>query len=323
LSCAACDVKLSSTSPRRIFLTGLATMVSSVALAIASTTFFVAVILGGLLSRYITAISTRWLQCSNAFCGGVILSVALVHMLSENSEALKDVGTAMSKALGGEEDEAVPVGFFLAGFGFLIVLCIERLTGQGCDTDRVVDPQGKQSKSAKDASDVESQPETDTQSQEKMAPFGEGKDNDAELAGVITWVGIMLHSSVEAVATGASRDDASLFVLMSAVLAHKGFAAFAVANGLRYAGKARFWSLMTALALTGPLGIALGAFLTEDLEGHSSAALQCFAAGTLLAIGVDHMLLPSLSALDGPSKHARLLLAFAAFFAMSLLAVWA
>lgn len=43
-----------------------------------------------------------------------------------------------------------------------------------------------------------------------------------------------------------------------------------------------------------PLGILLGHLVASSLEGPRSAALQCFAAGSLLSVAVYDMLLPAL-----------------------------
>jgi len=291
-------------------------MVSTAAIHVACISFFAAAIVGAMLARFLVGVSAHRIQASNAFCGGVILSVALVHMLSENASGLDEVGAALSRSLGGDEEEPLPVGFFFAGCGFLLMMLIESCTGKSCNPNLVMD-KGLPTKMSS-TGDVEAKLEiADTKSQEEKIQC------DRFMFGIVTWVGIALHSSIEAVATGASQDDASLFVLMSAVLAHKGFTCYAVGSALEGTSTARFWTLMTILALTGPLGIIFGATLNADFEGPTSAALQCVASGTLLAIGIESMLLPSLFSSDKRSQFGNFTLAFFGFTTMSLLAVWA
>merc|ERR1711879_764096 len=99
-----------------------------------------------------------------------------------------------------------------------------------------------------------------------------------------------------------------------------GFAAFAVGAsllGIRKAkGIATWWTLVIIFALTGPVGLAMGAIFRSSFEDAVPAAfLQCLAAGTLLAVGITDMVMPALEDI-GVWKKRKLVAAFLGFFCM-------
>jgi len=356
-------------------------------LSMAAGAFFASAILGAALARVLARLYGNWVKYANAFCGGVLLSVALVHMLSENAAELEDFGKALSRALGGDSDEAFPIGYFLSGTGFLAIVSIDRLLvgheaenpssqdvvkGSGSVEERVVaqevraemEPQQPSQQNDEDDDEIKAAarpaaavrdcklsdtidleanrqegklpPHADAgaevQQAQQLQPYEQEqsletsdtnsvavKVRKGRLFGVATWFGITIHSSIEAVVTGGSRDDSSLLMLMLVVLTHKVLTSFAIAVALRDVNKKVWLTLIITFALTGPIGILFGATYVSNLEGEQSAALQCLASGTLLAIGIDSMLLPSLK----DKSCGAFTCAVVAFCAMSTLAAWA
>jgi len=281
---------------------------------LASIGYFVVALAGGAAVLKITGVSPKWMQFCNAFASGVLIGVALCHMLAENAEMLEGWGLDFSKALGGEGDEAFPLGNALAGCGFFLLVGIEYLLGGGHDhkMETARGPSALENGNGHEEANGEDKP---------IAPELKGSD----AGGIATLIGVTIHSFIEGIATGAAASTDAFGVLVLAVLLHKGFAAFAVAASLSDMLKRSlclWWCLVIFFALTGPVGIALGVLLEANIEGAKSAALTCLAAGTLLAVGITEMLMPALEDI-GEWKKRKLFAAFFGYAAMSLLAVWA
>jgi len=327
-------------------------------LATASTCFFAATIAGAGLAKVVTRIPGNLVTYANASCGGILMSVAIVHMLSESAGELEGVGKTLNRALGGEGEEPFPVGFLLCGIGFLFITAVERLIiGQHLEEDIIQESEGSVSNvpprldeaTQDDIKHAEPQPsvprpaildlEANCHSDGKqfssfktMSSFRTACERRTDMddlddkvrrkqiiVGTAAFFGISAHSIIESIATGGSRDQASLLMLMSAILAHKVLTSFAVSVALRYVSYRSWMMMILAFALSGPLGISIGALFASNLEGEQTAALQCLASGTLLAIGVDSMLLPSL---DGKAFKS-FVCAGVAYLSMSALAAWA
>jgi len=118
----------------------------------------------------------------------------------------------------------------------------------------------------------------------------------SSLGGLGTLIGMCLHAFPEAMAMGAQQDAGSMAVLILAVGFHKFSASFAVASSLRgicNGSQCAWWTLSMVFVAMGPLGMGVGALVADTLEGPALSALLMFAAGTLMAVGILEMLLPS------------------------------
>jgi len=334
-----------ASSERALFRSIPHAMADVQSLLAASTCFFAATLLGAVLAKTVEKIPGNSVSYANAFCGGMLLSVAIVHMLSESASELEGLGKTLNVALGGEGEEPFPVGYLLCGAGFLFIIAVERLVIGGHHEE------DSTQESEKAVSDVPPQSTNDDLeanrnvelpplenadyaaaniSYDKSRSFTgllprslslltpEVPRNKQNLVGMATFLGISAHSTIESIATGASPDQASFFMLMTAILAHKVLTSFAVGVALR-AVSLRLWMLMIlAFAMSGPIGIVIGASFASNLEGEQTAALQCVASGTLLAIGLDSMLLPSLD-----KKANSFMFAVVGYMSMSALAAYA
>jgi len=109
------------------------------------------------------------------------------------------------------------------------------------------------------------------------------------LAGIL-----VIHALIEGAALGVSTSAATLSILFLAIVAHKGSESFALAVILN---RSRL-SLLTIVGIAGlfacmtPLGIGIGAILTENLAWKNGALLtagfNAFAAGTFLYMSTLH-----------------------------------
>eukprot|EP00931_Biecheleriopsis_adriatica_P006938 TRINITY_DN108281_c0_g1_i1.p1 TRINITY_DN108281_c0_g1~~TRINITY_DN108281_c0_g1_i1.p1 ORF type:complete len:291 (+),score=58.36 TRINITY_DN108281_c0_g1_i1:42-914(+) len=290
-------------------------MAAAALVAVAALIYFLTALAGGLAVIYISGLSLRWKQLCNALAGGVLIGVALCHMLADSLEGVESWGKAISKALGGDPDDAYPIGLALAGCGFFLVVGLEYLLGGHSHGES-----HSTEKKAQGMEALESGSECTSDESEVAADGGDGG-----IVGIATLVGLTIHSLIEGVATGAAESDDTLSVLVLAVVLHKGFAAFAVSTSLvelRKRRKALWWALVVFFALTSPVGIAIGAILTSQFPPTLSAFLQCLAAGTLLAVGIGDMIYPAFEDI-GVWKRRKLFAAVFGFFSMALLAVWA
>lgn len=137
-----------------------------------------------------------------------------------------------------------------------------------------------------------------------------------------------IHSFITGAALGISATFAAGWVILVAIVAHKGCESFALMSNMR---KAHYRPLSLRLnllffSMVTPLGVLMGQIASQALSGHSSAILtaffSAFAAGTFLYIGTKHSLHTHQHRDDSYSQWQHLLASLAGMFAMGLIAVW-
>jgi len=318
----------------------------------------------------LTRIPSEWIAVSDAMSGGVLLSVAFCHMLSESAHSLDDWGIRARASMGacsldedGELDaqcEPFPAGLALALLGLLVTVAISGgrphdhksqddafaplpLTGSptqaglspvvlGAADDAAEDEAeddgergsmvvSKAAPSAAQSKPAQTEPGIDAILLEVLQPVLGPLVSEcgvSSTAGFGTLVAMSVHSTIEGLAVGASSTaELGFFVLL-----HKYCASFVVGSGLRLQeAKCRKRCIM-AFALSGPASVLLGMLYVSLLPGPTAGALSCFAAGTLIAIALTDMLLPSLQ--RHPERSLMMVSASAVGAGcMTLLAVWA
>lgn len=120
--------------------------------------------------------------------------------------------------------------------------------------------------------------------------------------GVAAFVGLAIHGLIEGIALGSSLVLPPLaFLVLVAILAHKGPSGFALTSILKLAGKSKKQIILfsVGVSLSGPLGLGL-AFLFIQNQDYSFAAgaLLALSAGTFVYIGACD-LLPEIHRADG------------------------
>lgn len=310
--------------------------------ALCAAGLFIFGLVGTSAARVVKGTLPNLMALCNAVAGGVLIGVAVVHMLSENSEQLEGWGKQMMPAFGvncEESCDAFPLGFALFVAGAFLILAIE-VCGAGSGHSHghshgVQDKAGEyhgahhhdnetSDDDARAASNDDSEDSADIVSdvvpRTRTARIA-GK-TAASVVSASTAVGVSTHSFIEAAAMGSSTQLGPFLSLLFAVLLHKGFTAFAVGSALAAQESRWVWMLGSLFySIAAPSGIVTGILLTK-LEGPVSAALQCFAAGTLLTIGMTDMLLPSVSMEDASQRRCNLAASFAAATATTSLAAW-
>eukprot|EP00668_Euglena_longa_P032023 GGOE01041306.1.p2 GENE.GGOE01041306.1~~GGOE01041306.1.p2 ORF type:complete len:315 (-),score=92.53 GGOE01041306.1:291-1211(-) len=199
---------------------------------------------------------------ANAFAGGVFLAVGVCHLLPDAVEELSTLRPDLNGRF--------PVAFLLFILGYTVVLAVDRVLfsahtapGHGFHTGSFDRPL------------LHAEPVHD----------GAG----AHTAGYVLLLALSLHGATEGTALGLQDDAEAVFPLLVAIVAHKW--AEALALGISFAStgmdRQRATVLLTAFALSSPLGIALGMALTAVLSPLAVACSLAMAAGSFLYIGAS------------------------------------
>jgi len=288
--------------------------------AISAILLFIMSIVGCFLPLKIKEISDSLMKVGNAFAGGILIATALCHMLGDANEDLEDAGIAINAVLNGvpkaQMDDAFPLGFFLCILGFFMVVLIEV----------VLDPHGPDGHGhghGENVKDIEGG--GGSQASLTGRSFSSNVVKNASVAGFAALVALLVHSCIEGLASGATSDPDQAVAITVAIMCHKFFAAFGLGSSLlplKYEGRTCAW-LASNLAFSAatPLCMAIGAALEHGLEGTAVAVVTALAAGSLLAVGINEMLIPSLTDANHPVLNC--IVAILAACAMSLLAAWA
>merc|ERR1740129_937571 len=175
--------------------------------------------------------------------------------------------TIVSRRLhGGEEGECepYPIGMALVCLGFFFMLFIEELFPH------------EHVENNPHASDDEASSEDEGRKNTKRKALTKVSSDD----GCGTWLGLMIHSTIEGFAIGGVGDP----VVMASIAFHKFFAVFAASSTLMSCHSCCWFTAVLVLALSGPVAAVIGMVVSESLgERPICSALQCFAAGTLLS----------------------------------------
>lgn len=296
---------------------------------------------GGLSSKLVSSLSPKWMDLANAVAGGVVVSVALVHMLGEASEGLDDWSLSLGALFAGggegepagnetapadparrlhgdEEPPMLPLGNMLLFAGFFLILFVEQFFGGHAHAvNREPDAGGACASGEYASSDDES--DSDEASGGPKRDKVEVVHRSEVVTACSVLSGIFLHSFLEGIAAGV----AASLVILGAIMVHKFFAAFAVGSALLPAVEPRWWWIGNVLfALSGTVGIFLGEGLAEALEGPATDALICLAAGSLLCVGVTDMIMPGISG-GGQWGKRKVIASFLAALIVAFAGLWA
>lgn len=158
-----------------------------------------------------------------------------------------------------------------------------------------------------------------------------GEGNAGAASALILLVVLSFHSILAGAALGAEDSAANSIVLLLAVLAHKGSAAFALASDLmrqppagRPGTPGSVWGPLVMFALMTPLGILLGTGLQEILAGDaariSEAVFDAFAAATFVYVATLEIIGPEFR--SDARSGTKLGALTAGLAVMALVALW-
>jgi len=187
----------------------------------------------------------RHLHWGNAFSGGVFFGVGLLHMIPDALEHFKNFAP----------DFQFPIIFFIAGFGFIFILFLEKVVAGGQEgIGRLLG----------------SRP---------LYPF--------MLALILS-----IHSLIAGSVLGLEDTLVESFAIFLAIIAHKSAAAFALGVSLQRADLStkRFIYIILFFSLMTPIGILLGAyfstFFSSSVDSVLESIFDALAAGTFLYVAI-------------------------------------
>lgn len=158
---------------------------------------------------------------------------------------------------------------------------------------------------------------------ESLAPDGAG--GEATYPALLMVI-LSIHSVITGIALGIENLHTQALVLLLAVLAHKGTAAFALGAAMLGDGSRRVALVprIVTFSLTTPLGILLGSLMAEAFAGGGEvrfeAVFDAMAAGTFLFVSIFEILYREFRVTTRlPARLAALLLGY---LLMALVAVW-
>lgn len=137
-----------------------------------------------------------------------------------------------------------------------------------------------------------------------------------------------IHSFITGATLGISATFAAGWIILIAIIAHKGCESFALMNNMR---KSQYHSLglrviLMSFATITPIGILFGQVTSGILANYSSevltAVFSAFATGTFLYIGSKHSLHTHQHREDSYSQWQHMMASLSGMLAMGIIAVW-
>lgn len=207
-----------------------------------------------------------------------------------------------------ESSTGFPLSFFLAGLGYLVVTAAESSVAK-------LSPQREEDG---DALLINASVSEKDDASAQRSPFSPG---------LLFLAALSFHSFFEGLAIGVEPNVDAGFPVLIAILAHKGFAAFALANAL---AKAQFivsstsaFTYMGCFSLVTPIGIAVGLGLSEGIDpGSWVGGITAFCAGTFLYVGLVEMIHRDVHANSSMAMWKKLFALAMGYGGMSTLATW-
>ena len=163
-----------------------------------------------------------------------------------------------------------------------------------------------------------------------------GGEEEAILSGVsargeltlayVLALALSVHSLIAGIALGADDRRSEFLVLLLAILAHKGSAAFALGVSLHRAGLNRrnYLGILLVFCMMTPLGLVLGTLVSEGLHGSGAQLLigvfDALAAGTFIYVATMDILPRELTGQGG--FFAPFCLFGFGMGVMALVAIW-
>ncbi len=231
-----------------------------------------------------------WLSLGNCFAGGVILAAGFVHLL----------GDAASGYAAAYPQDDFPWPFAIAAASFVSILAIERVLPR--------------------------------------IPAGDRSGGDPEAAALVAAAAggvfpylllltLSIHSLIAGLALGTQTSSSGFAIVLVAILAHKGSAAFALGVSMHRAEipRRRATPLIAGFAVMTPIGVLAGILLTSLASSAAEAAFEIWfdaiAAGTFIYIGaLDIIREEFIPARNG--RRRRFIATGVGLLVMTLVAIW-
>jgi len=179
-----------------------------------------------------------------------------------------------------------------------------------------------------------------------------GEDGDARqpIYPLVLLVVLSIHSVIAGIALGIEPEVAASLLVMTAILFHKGSAAFALMVSVQAAGadRRRLRRVLTIFVVMTPLGIMLGALASGIFQGDAALLVEgsfnALAAGTFIYVAILDVIDAEMTRTDDRIAHfvrssllgeddvpmpekdtdriAKFVLIFVGLISMAVLALW-
>ena len=230
-------------------------------------------------SREKTASVISYLNC---FAGGVFLGTAMLHLLAESEEQVKEVlETSNSTAA------EYPITEVTISGGFFLILVVEvivtRIMQQGHVESNATDTNVIQFKNKSEHAQQLHAPGVHDHGISEII-----KENSSTLRAVILVLALSLHMIFEALAIGIQETEDQVWTLLLAVSLHKCIVAFGVGQETKQVIKSarKFIAFIVMFAIVASFGIPIGLVVTNNYDDDSLVVgiLQSLATGTFFYV---------------------------------------
>ena len=292
-----------------------------------------------------------YITCGILFSAGVLLAGGFVHMLNDSNEDFLDAGV-----------DNFPWAFAISGVTVACLMCfeiaLERVLGgymkkkqEGAinETKEVGSSAAVASSSSSNPPSQEEAEEGGTTSQDKTPEnespetFNE-QDNlghvhvqlhgekDNPFSAIILTLALSVHSIIEGLGIGATTDISTIQSAFVAIAVHKGFTAFALAQGMISGGYWKkgeshlyFYLSLGTFIIVALIGIAIGWGVSTVGEGAPVAALVGVTSGSFIYVALIELIpeeTHNIKFLQLP-LIPTLTSFLAGYLLMTMLAIWA
>lgn len=250
----------------------------------------------------------------NCLAGGVVLSVALCHMLPEAHEQIEGYLQDQKESI-----REYPFAFLGAGVSLIFLVCLEQaIMGSG-------DNHFHQQHDHPRYDETGPLHDSSVSRTSSMIFEQDAAGKIARSGATVFLIALSTHSLLEGLGLGASIDSSGFVTALIAVVSHKMLAALALGLSVHGAHFPRLLTvvLIAAFSIATPFGIAIGILAGElnHVGELVSGVLSSLSAGSFLFIALVELIPEELSK---PEKKGLKLTAITVGFGlMSLMAMYA
>eukprot|EP00754_Rhynchopus_humris_P034968 Rhum_TRINITY_DN16550_c0_g1::Rhum_TRINITY_DN16550_c0_g1_i1::g.163622::m.163622/K14709/SLC39A1_2_3, ZIP1_2_3; solute carrier family 39 (zinc transporter), member 1/2/3 len=280
----------------------------------------------------------RFLSIANAFAAGVFLAGGLVHLLPEAVEAFMKLEKAHGHhdhdhehghGHGHHEHADVPVTpFALCAVGFLLTFYLEKVLlakdAPGAPAAKAHTHSPQEERLPAPGSSPSPHAHTHAGDADVILHFANTAEQERSIMPVILTAVLSIHSVVSGMALGIQDSYEKAFLIFLAIVSHKWVEAFSLGTSIVKATDANIpvmVRLLSAFAVSSPIGILIGSVLQASLSGAkasvATAVLDSAASGTFIYIAVVDTLVEEFS--NGIDKNRKFIAVIAGFAMMRFL----
>ena len=258
----------------------------------------------------------RFLSLGSLFGAGVFLSAGFVHLLGDAA---------------GDLDDGYPWAMLVSSSTLILTMLIEKVVLSLLQTEQHPFPVEQSTNPALSfaRNEEEAEEAEEAEGAEEVSSIdvshSVGLQGDSFTA-VVMFAALSFHSFLAGLSLGADPEGTAVFI---AIMAHKGFAAFALGTNFV---RARAWksnepipsktilAWMIIFSLVTPVGVLIGTAVQEADESVATAVITAAAAGTFIYVALAEVAIPELERPGNPLEKTACVVA--GYSLMSLLAIW-